>query len=160
VRKIPAALTMAVVALLVVAGPASAQYPPPPIDLELSDSTVTCTGSEPVTISGSGFTPGQEVTITFDGETVGSATPNSEGEFAAEFSPEAAEGAHTVTATQEGTGLSASGTITCIAEAAEAAPGEVAFTGTNITVGLVLLIGLTVIGVAALVAGRRRARSV
>jgi hypothetical protein len=49
--------------------------------------------------------------------------------------------------------------VTCVLGGAGPAAEGVAFTGANITVGLMILAGLIVAGSAALVAGRTRSRS-
>jgi hypothetical protein len=136
---------------LVLGAPAAAQqYPTPAVaGITVSDATLSC--PQPFTVAGKGFVPGETVNITFDGQSIGSATVNDQGEFSAEVtSPDAAAGSHTVTASDS---VSASATVTCVAGAA-----GVAFTGTNITVGLLVLVGLLMAGAAALLIGRRRAR--
>jgi hypothetical protein len=117
--------------------------------IAVSDATLSC--PQPFTVSGDGFEPGDTVTITFDGESIGSATVDDQGEFSADVTaPDAAAGSHTVTASNSD---SAKATVSCVGPAA---PG-VAFTGANITVGLLLLVGLVVAGAGALLLGRRRA---
>jgi len=148
-RRVAAVVGM-MLAILALGGGAGAQtYPPDVASISVSDATLSC--PQPFTVSGDGFVPGDTVTVTFDGESIGSATVDEQGEFSVEVTaPDAAAGSHTVTASNSD---SASATVSCVGPAA---PG-VAFTGANITVGLLLLVGLLVAGAGALLLGRRRA---
>jgi hypothetical protein len=151
---------VALLTALFVGGVASAQpspYPPDePGTIELGDASLVC-GEESTTISGSGFVPGIPVDILFDGQKIGEAVPDAQGEFTTTITPpEAAAGQHTVSAVQDiggGETIEASATLVCVAV------GEIAFTGADITWGVVLLIGLLGVGGLALAIGRRRARA-
>src|SRR5919106_6989149 len=147
-KRIAVAALVALGGLLLIPGAAVAQpeeeYPPEePASIELSDASLVC-GEEPTTISGSGFVPNTPVDIFFDGQHIGDATPNAAGEFTATVTPPAAAaGQHVIEAIQvigDETAITASATLTCVAAA------EVAFTGANITVGLLLLAGLLLVG--------------
>lgn len=144
-------------ALLLVAGPASAQtpvpdYPPGAADISLSDISAACPGGT-TTIFGENFIPGVPVSIQFDGQEIASVTPGDDGTFSVTITlPEAAAGTHTISAVQPGSDT-ASATITCVV----AAPG-LAVTGGNVQMWMLLVAGLVVVGAVALVAGRRRAR--
>jgi hypothetical protein len=143
---------VAAAAVMLLASPAAAQYPDV-ADIAVSDTTLACPG-EDFTISGEGFLPGETVTIFFDGEEVASVTAGDDGTFTVTITvPDAAAGSHTVTAVGEESGGDASATVTCVAGAA------VAFTGANISVGLILVAALIAVGAVALYAGRRRSRS-
>jgi Bacterial Ig domain len=139
-----------VAALFVLVSPVSAQYPRV-ADISISDTTLSCPGDE-FTITGTGFTPGSTVDIFVDGEQVASMQADEQGEFSVTIdAPDAAAGEHTVTA-ESSEGDRASATITCVGAA-------VAFTGADISRGLLLLIALVAVGALALYAGRRRART-
>lgn len=142
----------AVAAVLLLAGPASAQEYPDAAVITVSDTSLACP-SEDLTISGSGFLPGETVDIFFDGEPVATVEAAPDGTFTVTIAaPDAAAGEHTVTAVGE-SGGDDSATVTCVTGAA------VAFTGANISMGLILLAALVGIGGVALYAGRRRAGS-
>jgi hypothetical protein len=141
-----------VAAVLLLSGPASAQDYPDAAVITVSDTSLACP-SEDLTISGSGFLPGETVDIFFDGEQVATVEADSDGTFTVTITaPDAAPGEHSVTAVGE-SGGDDSATVTCVTGAA------VAFTGANISMGLILLAALVAIGAVALFAGRRRARS-
>jgi hypothetical protein len=134
--------------------PALAQedYPPDVLGLTLSDATLSCPA--PTTVRGEGFPSGSEVDVFLNGDRAATATAGEPGNFSVTVDVPGGTGQHTISASAGGE--TAAATVTCVAGAAA---GGVAFTGTNITVGLLLLFGLIVAGSAALVAGRRRARS-
>ncbi len=138
--------------------PAAAQYPPGD-QAEVAVSRVAVTCPETITVSGSGFSPGSRVTISFEGDVVARAMVDAQGEFAAEITVPAAEpGRHTLTVSGEdtrGRAVSRNVTIQCVAES----PAGVALTGTNITVWMIIAAALLLTGAAALAAGRRRPRS-
>jgi hypothetical protein len=154
-------LAAAALAAGLLAGPAAAQepcgepgYPPCAGVIQISDSSIDCPSGEDLTITGEGFVPGTGIDILFDGEQVASTTADDQGEFSVTIDPPgAAAGQHTITADPE-EGESATATLTCVVGAA------VAVTGSNISLGLILLVALVVVGGVALVAGRRRARRV
>jgi hypothetical protein len=148
-RRIAAALA-APALILLLAGPVRAQYPQA-ADITVSDATLACPGDE-FTIAGEGFTPGSTVDIFVDGEPVATVETDEQGDFSATIdAPDAAAGEHTITAESDA-GDRATATVTCLA-------AGVAFTGADISMGLILLVALVAVGVVALLAGRRRARA-
>jgi hypothetical protein len=149
VRRIAAALA-ALAIILLVASPATAQYPQA-ADIIVSDATIACPGDE-FTVAGEGFTPGSTVDIFVDGEPVATVEADDQGDLSATVgAPDAAAGEHTITA-KSNAGDRATATVTCLA-------AGVAFTGDDISMGLTLLVALVAVGVVALLAGRRRARA-
>jgi hypothetical protein len=143
---------LATAAVLVLTGPASAQEYPDAAVITVSDSSLACP-SEDFTITGSGFLPGETVDIFFDSEQVATVEADSDGTFTVTIAaPDAPAGEHTVAAVGE-SGSDDTATVTCVTGAA------VAFTGANISMGLILLAALVAVGAVALYAGRRRARS-
>ncbi len=159
-----AVCALALVAL--VAGPAGAQQPYPPTvlgEVVVSDQTIDCAAGQPVRVSGSGWQPGETVTISWDGQQIGNATPGADGSFSVTVRPPegAAQGEHTLSARQGS--RTATARVTCVtaAVAGGAGGGEgFAFTGANITVGMLILAGLLIAGALTLAMGRRRARTV
>jgi hypothetical protein len=146
-------VVLAAAAVSLLSGPASAQEYPDAAVITVSDTSLACP-SEDLTISGSGFLPGETVDIFFDGEQVATVEADSDGTFTVTITaPDAAAGEHSVTAVGE-SGGDDSVTVTCVTGAA------VAFTGANISLGLILLAALVAIGAVALYAGRRRAQSI
>ena len=159
VKKILLIVALAAVAVLI-AAPASAQYPPDAADIAISDAAIDCPSGETLTITGEGFIPNEPaVRIFFDGEEIARVFPSDDGTFSVTVDPPgAAAGEHTIQARQfvaaeEPDEIVASATLTCVAGAA------VAFTGANISMGLILLAALVIVGVGALVAARRRSRT-
>jgi IPT/TIG domain len=159
VKKILFVLSMTAVVMALVAGPAAAQYPDA-ADIAIDDAAIDCPSGETLTITGEGFIPNEPaVRIFFDGEEIARVFPSDEGTFSVTVDPPgAAAGEHTIQARQfvaaeEPDEIVASATLTCVAGAA------VAFTGANISMGLILLAALIIVGVAALVAARRRSRA-
>lgn len=154
-----AVTTGLVAALAGMAGPAAAQYPPGLVDIFLSDVSGACPGGV-LTISGTGWIPIEPaVLVSFDGVEIGRDFPDAEGNFSLTVTlPEAAPGAHTITAIQfiaadEPDVLEASATFTCVV----GAPG-LAVTGGSVQVWMVLAFGLVGVGAVFLVAARRRSR--
>ena len=146
-------VVVAAAAVLLLSGPASAHDYPEAAVITVSDTSLACP-SEDFTISGSGFLPGETVDIFFDDDQVATVEADSDGTFTVTITaPDAAAGEHSVTAVGE-SGGDDSATVTCVTGAA------VAFTGANISMGLILLAALVAIGAVALYAGRRRARSI
>jgi hypothetical protein len=160
VKRVLLVTTLATVAIGLVAGPAAAQYPQV-ADIDLSDAAIDCPSGETLTITGEGFLPNEPaVRIFFDGEEIARVFPDDQGSFSVTIDPPAAAtGTHTIQARQfvaaeEPDEIVATATLTCVAGAA------VAFTGptVNISLGVLILVGLVLVGAGALVAGRRRAR--
>jgi hypothetical protein len=159
VKRILLVMSITAAVSAMVAGPASAQYPDA-ADIAISDAAIDCPSGETLTITGEGFIPNEPaVRIFFDGEEIARVFPSDEGTFSITVDPPGAEaGEHTIQARQfvaaeEPDEIVASATLTCVAGAA------VAFTGADISLGLVLLAILLIVGVAALVVGRRRSRT-
>lgn len=158
-KRILFVLSMAAVFTALVAGPAAAQYPDA-ADIAIDDAAIDCPSGETLTITGEGFIPNEPaVRIFFDGEEIARVFPSDEGTFSVTVDPPgAAAGEHTIQARQfvaaeEPDEIVASATLTCVAGAA------VAFTGANISMGLILLAALVIVGVGALVVARRRSRT-
>jgi hypothetical protein len=161
VKRILLVASVSLAAMAIGAVPAGAQQDYPITgEITLSDAAIDCPSGETLTISGSGFLPNEPaVRIFFDGEEIARVFPNDQGEFTVTVDPPAAAaGEHTIQARQfvaaeEPDEIVATATLTCVAGAA------VAFTGANITMGIIVLVGLVALGAVALIAGRRRARS-
>jgi hypothetical protein len=142
--------------LTLASAPAGAQYPQA-ADIVLSDASIDCPSGEVLTITGSGFVPNEpSVEIFFDGEKVAEVSPDNQGDISVTIDPPgSAAGEHTITARQnvEPEPIVATATVVCVGAAG------VAFTGYDITLGLILLVALVLAGAAALILGRRRARA-
>lgn len=158
-KKLLLVISTAAVVTALAAGPAAAQYPEA-ADIAISDAAIDCPSGETLTITGEGFIPNEPaVRIFFDGQQIAEVFPSDEGTFSVTVDPPgAAAGQHTIEARQnispeEPGQITASATLTCVAGAA------VAFTGADISLGLVLLVILVIVGAGALVAGRRRSRT-
>jgi hypothetical protein len=159
VRKVLFVVALASVATAFVAGPAGAQQTYPEVGgITLSDASIDCASDDELTITGQDFIPNEPaVRIFFDGDQVASVFPNSQGAFSVTLNPPgAAAGQHTIEARQfvsaeEDDEIVATATVTCVGAA-------VAFTGANISMWVILLAALVLIGGAALLADRRRAR--
>ena len=133
----------------------------------LTGNTSTCSASSgcSLTLSGSGFQPGETVGLTFNSTPVslGTTTANSSGGFTFSVTIPAGEpaGNHTIVATGESSGTTASFAITLTA-ATTAAPspsGGLAFTGADISA--LVGVGAVVIalgGLLVLASRRRRGR--
>jgi LPXTG-motif cell wall-anchored protein len=144
---------------LSMASPAlAAPYPPAPT-CHLSQTSIQAGGT--IGISGFNWLPDSNVLLAFHSEPVVLGTPHTDADGAfstsAQIPSGATAGSHTIT----GTGRDLNGqptTVDCplVVLGPAAAPGGVAFTGTNVSVGLVILGGLIVAGLGLLVAGRRR----
>ena len=131
-----------------------------------------CAGSY-IDTQGSGFHAGETVLVSRDGISVGSVTASADGSFSDRIMlDKVAIGGHTVTATGQSTGVSASSpftvtdsacdattvtTATTVAAAPAAGSGSLAFTGAAVTgIGALALVAL-VGGLVLIVLGRRRA---
>jgi Bacterial Ig domain len=154
--------SMALVATLVVvmglafAGPASAGtscYPSCPTS-----------GGSGSTITGSGWCPGSDVTISVDGDVVGTATVAGDGTFSFDL-PASVDTTvdHTITVEGLQSDCTTPFTDTFVLGGSGTAPaggpaggGGTAFTGANISVGLLALGALLIVGAGALLASRRR----
>ena len=146
--------TLVVVMGLVFAGPASAGtscYP----------SCPTSGGSDG-TITGAGWCPGSDVTISVDGDVVGTATVAGDGTFSFDL-PSSVDTTvnHTITVEGLQSDCQTPFTDTFVlggtgAGGVPGAGGGTAFTGANVSVGLLALGALLIVGAGALLASRRR----
>lgn len=112
------------------------------------------------TVSGSDWQPHSTVVIEFiasPAQVIGRARVNAAGDFSTEVTvPASGFGTHTIRVrglAVDGSPRTIETTITCLAQVS---PGVLAFTGANITIGVVMLLGLIVVGTSTYVAGRRR----
>jgi hypothetical protein len=128
-----------------------------------SASAATCYPSCPTaggsggTITGSDWCPGSDVTISVDGTVVGTATVASDGTFSFDL-PSSVDLTvdHDITVTGLGADCSTTQTVTFVLGASGANGGGTAFTGANVSVGLLALGALLIVGAGALLASRRR----
>lgn len=159
-------LVVALSALLLMAVPAFAQYPPEDAEAEVTVSTTTVAPGGTITVVGEDFLPGSQVNITLveTTEVLGTVTVRADGTFSTNVTLPAdlAPGTYTLRVS----GVDADGeprvidtTITVVAAAAAPAPGTgLAATGGQFTVGSALAALLLVIGGGALFASRRLRR--
>ncbi|HJP65062.1 MAG TPA: LPXTG cell wall anchor domain-containing protein, partial [Actinomycetota bacterium] len=115
-----------------------------------------------VDVSGVNWLQNSTVALTFQSDPVflGTAQTDADGNFetTVQIPSDATAGQHTITATgrdQNGEPATADCDIVVTAGAG-GGPGGVAFTGTNVSLGLIVLGVLIVAGLAFLVGGRRR----
>jgi hypothetical protein len=137
-----AALAMSLLA----AGPALAAYSPPQVSG--SDGTIT----------GSNWCPGSDVTISVDGDAVGTATVDADGNFSLDL-PASVDTSvdHDISVTGLGSDCTTPQTVTFVLGASGTnGGGGTAFTGANVSVGLLALGALLIVGAGALLASRRR----
>lgn len=170
-----AVLAAACTALVMLAGPAWAQYPPGGPVVAVSDNTVV--PGQQLTVSGDGWLPNSTVTFTFFSEAtgLGSAPVDADGSFSAQVTipADADPGPHRLVTT----GTSAAGTPASVelqltvlgsdgsggsggdGSVGSGSGGGLAFTGLN-TLGAGLLgLGLLAVGATALGLSRRRRRA-
>jgi hypothetical protein len=165
-KRHPWLVSASLVAVAVVlTGPAvSAQtYPPKTPTVGLSDTTVSRGGS--TTVSGHNWLGGSKVTLELvkgscsgpAAQGLGSASVNGGGDFEKTVTLDVTSGQYGIGVSgrdEAGDPATRCATVQVLGEAAE---GAVASTGADILFGMMLAIALAVIGVIALVAGRRRA---
>ena len=148
--------TLVVVMGLAFAGPASAGtscYPDCPTS-----------GGNNGTITGSGWCPGSDVTISVDGDVVGTATVAGDGTFSFDLPASVDQTVdHTITVEGLQSDCQTPFTDTFVlggtgdpGAGAGGGGGGTAFTGANISVGLLALGALIIVGAGALLASRRR----
>jgi hypothetical protein len=146
--------------------PALAQYPPAAPTAEASDTKVV--PGQPITVSGTDWQAGSDVTISFLSTPLflGTGTVGPEGTFSAKVTipSDASAGAHTLRVSgddRDGVPATVGIAIQVVAAAAEEEvdTGGLAFTGTNISIGLLIVAGLLIAGGLALWAARRRNRT-
>jgi len=141
--------TLVVVMGLALAGPASAGtacYPSCPTS-----------GGSNGTITGSGWCPGSDVTISVDGDVVGTATVAGDGTFSFDL-PNSVDLTvdHTITVEGLQSDCTTPFTDTFVLGAEGTGGGGTAFTGASISVGLLVFGALMIVGAGALLASRRR----
>jgi LPXTG-motif cell wall-anchored protein len=142
---------------LALAAPAFAQYPVP--NPEISCLSITQAGAT-VGVDGTFWLPNSTVVLTFTSDPVVVGTPQTDGEGSfsttVTIPSDATAGDHTIT----GTGLDQNGEpaqASCPIEVTGAgAPGEIPVTGTNVSLGLVILGAMILAGLGLLVMGRRK----
>ena len=152
---------MSLATALLVSGHVSAQeYPPGGATCGVSATVVSPGGS--LTVGCDNLLPGSSFTIEFlSPEVLASGTVGADGSFSETVTipSDATPGDHIILVRgTDADGDPVSIEIPITVSGGAAAEG-VAFTGANITVGLLLLVGLVIAGGTALVAGRRRART-
>ena len=143
--------TLVVVMGLALAGPASAGtacYPSCPTS-----------GGSNGTITGAGWCPGSDVTISVDGDVVGTATVAGDGTFSFDL-PDSVDLTVDHTITVDGPAERLHHPVHRYVRARRdrdaGGGGGTAFTGANISIGLVALGALLIVGAGALLASRRR----
>ncbi len=110
-------------------------------------------GSHGRTITGDNWCPGSTVQIYVDGDFVGTANVGTDGTFTFRLPDNIADGTHLV----EIFGLAADcETNTNVPITVVLGAGGTAFTGANVSTGILVLGALLIVGAGALVAGRRR----
>lgn len=161
-RRLVLSFAAALVALLTMAGSASAQQYPPQEGTLAANRTQAAPG-EPITISGTGC-PNTRVTVSFDNQVVGTTQGNAAGNFSFTFNvpSNASPGRHTITATCVlGNGQTRRMTtqITVVAAAAAARPpraGTLPRTGESPIPMALGGASLVALGAMAVIATRRR----
>jgi LPXTG-motif cell wall-anchored protein len=150
-RRATVVALMGLLAILGLAGTASAQYPPSTGTGTVSRSTVESGGT--VEFCGDGFEPGSEVIIEDNGTEVGTATADGDGEFCITLTLTGA-GTHLLT----GTGTGAAGEVRVVsATVTVVAAGGLPRTGSDTilpAVGIGVL--LAALGTVLVLAVRRR----
>jgi hypothetical protein len=115
-------------------------------------------GGSDGTITGSDWCPGTDVTISVDGDVVGTATVASDGTFSFDL-PSSVDLTvdHDISVTGTAADCSTTKTVTFVLGASGGGGGGgTAFTGANVSVGLLALGALLIVGAGALLASRRR----
>jgi hypothetical protein len=136
-----------------------------------SVSDVSPQAGQTITVTGGNFCPNSDVAVLFDGEEIGTGTADGDGTVSVQVTiPEdATPGDHVITLSGLGsdcetpanveipiTVVSGAGAGVGGGGAGAGAGGGVAFTGANISLGMLLLAGLVIVGAASLIVGRRR----
>src|SRR2546428_13718652 len=142
-KRFGVALAVASIWALLLAAPALAGYAVNP-----------GVGSHGRTITGTNWCPNSTVTIFVDGNEVGTAQTDGNGSFSFVLPNTVPNGTHTVTV--EGLKSDCSTPFTGQTTVVLGAAGGTAFTGANVTVGALVLGALIVVGLGAMIAGRRR----
>jgi hypothetical protein len=142
-KRIGLAVLAALAMGLFVAGPALAQSPYPVQDptIDVDDRTVT----------GQDWCPGSTVTIFVDGDEVGEADVDADGNFTFEIPDSVSDGEHDIVVE----GLKSDCTTVFSAEETAVLGAPTAPTGANVTVGVIAIAALLIVGAGAVIAGRR-----
>lgn len=147
-KRFGIALTIAMTLGLMLVGTGAA-------NAAVADCYPNCTptvGGSGNTITGGDWCPGSTVQVYIDGDFVGTAQVDRNGEFEFTVPSDIPSGEHEVTVYGIAGDCETSTSVTTTIQIG----GEVAFTGSNISFGLVALVALFIVGVGALIAGRRR----
>jgi hypothetical protein len=138
-------------------GSAFAQYPPTAATAEVSDSTVT--PGQTITVSGSNWEPGSTVEIRLMSQTffLGRADVAADGTFSTSVTipAEVSPGTHVL----EVSGTDVNGNPAIATTILTVLGAISAGTGANLSGSLAILLTLLVVGVAAIVASRRRTKA-
>jgi hypothetical protein len=147
-----------IMAAVAFAGPANA-YPPGTLPTTSVSNQAPTAGSN-VTFCGSGFQPGETVTIALDTTTKPSVAADSSGAFCTTIVLGATlTGTHTLTATGTTSGSTSSTQIQVAGVSASAGTtptGGLVFTGAAVVIGIGALGGLLLVGGAIMVLAARR----
>jgi hypothetical protein len=177
-RRLGFALTMATAIGIFFAVPAfsasAAQtcYPAGNPTASVSDSSPTA--GETVTVSGGNFKPDSGVSVLFDGDQIAHGQTDGQGQFSLQVTipADASLSKHTITVSGVGGDCVSPadveiGVTLVVGESGGAGGGGgagtaggggggVAFTGANISLGMILIAVLVIVGAASLIVGRRR----
>ena len=144
-------------ALVVGASPASAGEYPPPEDCVVQVDDDSPAPGDTVNVSGTGWPADAEVTIFVDGDDVGTATANGDGDWTFEYTvPDDATGDQEITADGCAEGAEVAGTTISVEPAAGPAPADLPRTGSNTTEPLVRTGAVLIAAGAVLVYAMRR----
>jgi hypothetical protein len=177
-RRLGFALTMATAIGIFIAGPAfSASAAPqtcyPAGNPTASVSDPSPTAGETVTVSGGNYKPDSGVDVLFDGDKIAHGQTDGQGQFSFQVTipSDASLGKHTITVSGVGGDCVSPadveiGVTLVVGEsgggggggggAGGNGGGGVAFTGANISLGMILIAVLVIVGAASLIVGRRR----
>jgi hypothetical protein len=127
------------------------------------------TPGQTITVTGGNFCPNSQVTVLFDGEEIGHGQADGSGQFSDQVTipADATLGHHVITLSGLASDCKTPATveipITVVSGAEGGAGGGgggegggVAFTGANISLGMLVLAAMVIIGAASLIVGRRR----
>jgi hypothetical protein len=131
----------------------------------VSDNTPT--PGETITVTGGNFCPNSQVTVLFDGEVIGHGQADGSGQFSDQVTipANASVGDHVITLSGLASDCKTPATveipITVVSGTEGGAGGGgggggVAFTGANISLGMLVLAVMVIVGAASLIVGRRR----
>jgi hypothetical protein len=164
VRRISAAFGLILLlALLVIAPSASAAkptYPVPPPSVTVDNTNPSVGGT--TVVSGSDWCPGTKVTIYVNNVQVGTATVGADGTFSTTITipPGTPPGPADIVVTGIGKDCQTPQTVTrhivVSARGGGGAGHELPFTGSNVSLGALILFALLAVGGVSLIGGRRR----